>query len=88
MRPSAHGFWVPLVHSQPSLVQREPGQAAIVWQVPGAPGSPWTQQISPSSQAPWVPPMQSQPWPVQLAGPHWEASTQMKPLCTAQQTSP
>ena len=47
--PSAQVEAAPAVHWHPSLTQREPGQASSVWQVPGAPTSPWTQQIRPAS---------------------------------------
>jgi hypothetical protein len=69
-------------------MQSDAPQLSSVWHVPGAPGSPWTQQISPPSQQPSTPPMQSHPTPVQGVRPHCSAVAQMYPLCTAQQTSP
>jgi hypothetical protein len=69
-----------MAHSQSWPVQREPGQSASVWHLPGAPGSPCTQQISPSSHAPGAPPMQAQYCDVQGACPHAAALAQMNPL--------
>src|SRR5215211_6610592 len=60
------------VASQPPPLSVQGGgpQASAVWQLPGPPGTDGSvrQQMRPSSHAPWTPPLQAQPSPVQGGG--------------------
>jgi hypothetical protein len=69
------------VASQPAPMSVHGGgpHAAAGWQVPGPPGtegSVW-QQISPSSQTPCTPPLQSQPSPVHGGGAQFASVVQV-----------
>src|ERR687889_335140 len=65
------------VASQPPPLSAQGGgpQTSAGWQLPGPPGSDGSvrQQMSPSSQFPSTPPVQSQPSPVQGGGVHWSS---------------
>src|SRR5918995_1458178 len=54
----------------PLSVQGGGPQTSAGWQLPGPPGSDGSvrQQMSPSSHAPWTPPVHAQPSPVQGGG--------------------